>query len=407
MLADKLDSISKPKIEKLTDGYADTIEQFWTNFIKPHLPAKKTVLKWHELLMEYINQPEAMYAIRGFNNAPKERYEDLRRGFLSYTNEGYSFFYTDNFHAAYYLKMALDDYVPELEDLLYSYRNRQFPARFGRDTSNERELMALPRGKDPRIQSAGYKLAHIVNVGKDYYFKSEYISLSTILEESFPRGERSDWKLFFDKTGSYYARNFFVKSLAKKFLIAEFLRFVHPFNYFMAPKKNRTNSKVCKDISEYKPLIEYVQNKFLEIYGDYYQEYLDLIMFNREDLFVRKGDEYIGLEYGLNISSVSTNKSFGTTVNKATINEDKAKTLTPETHIKKELYSKDFQKAMVIEYLTNPDSSFRKLEKTFLKIDSKSRGGGFIAKKIINSYGITAAQKGMFTIEDVKKLFNF
>lgn len=54
---------------------------------------------------------------------------------------------------------------------------------------------------------------------------------------------------------------------------------------------------------------------------------------------------------------------------------------------------------MVFEYLRNPDTSFRKLETEFLHIDSQARGGGFIAKEILNSMGIMAYHKGMLQHE--------
>ena len=54
MLLDKLNSISKPKLNKLSEGSADTIKDFWDEFIEPNLPEKETVLKWHRVLMNYI-----------------------------------------------------------------------------------------------------------------------------------------------------------------------------------------------------------------------------------------------------------------------------------------------------------------------------------------------------------------
>ena len=408
MLLDKLNSISKPKLNKLSEGSADTIKDFWDEFIEPNLPEKETVLKWHRLLMNYIKQPEAMFAIRGFNNAPPDRYDDLRRGFLSITSEGYSFFYTDNFHAAYYLKMVKDNYVPELNDLLSTYINRKFPARFGRDTSNERVFMAFPKGKDPGIQTSGYKIAHIINVGKDYFWGSENLSLSEILDRHFPKGKRSDWILTSDETGTHYIREHIVNQEAKKYLIAEFLRFVHPFNYFLAPKKNLSISTVSKDISEYKPLIDYVQCKFREIYGEEYQEYLDLIMVNEDAFNVVSDDEFIGLKYGFSVHEANNNELIANNQIKKKASAKKGK--NSEIHKihdnYKKVYSKETEKDMVIEYLTNPDTSFRKLEEKYLGIKSKARGGGFVAKKIINSYGVSAQQKGIYTKDDISDKFS-
>lgn len=58
---------------------------------------------------------------------------------------------------------------------------------------------------------------------------------------------------------------------------------------------------------------------------------------------------------------------------------------------------------MALEYLSNPNTSFRKLEKEIMLIDSPARGGGFKSKTIINNLGITAEKKGILSrtsIED-------
>ena len=77
---------------------------------------------------------------------------------------------------------------------------------------------------------------------------------------------------------------------AKKYLIAEFLRFVHPFNYFLMPIMIGKNARAVwarlngrKDAAEYLPLLDFVRNKFAEIYGETYEEFLDLIMVDRKN----------------------------------------------------------------------------------------------------------------------------
>ncbi|MCD8519265.1 MAG: hypothetical protein LRY32_07370 [Flavobacterium sp.] len=50
--------------------------------------------------------------------------------------------------------------------------------------------------------------------------------------------------------------------------------------------------------------------------------------------------------------------------------------------------------------------SFRNIERDILKIDSQARGGGFIAKGIINSYGIEAKNKGTVTEENINELIS-
>ena len=374
-LLEKLQRIKYPHIKSITNGSAATVEQFWDTFIVPHLPDKKIVLRWHETLMEYIKRPEAMFAIRGFNSAGKNDYDTLRRGFLSKTNEGYSFFYTDNFHAAYYLKMAIDSYVPSADEMISVYNRRLFPSRFGRDTHNERELMAIPKGIDPGIQAAGYKIAHIINVGTDYFVNGRCISLIKILNEYFDRGDRIDWIQKTDETGTYYLREFKVRPQARNYIIAEFLRFVHPVNYFLAPKPKCATTLVCSDIAEYKPLIDFVRDRYADLYGDSYYQFLKMIMVDTHSFSSGKGSTEITLSYGCNINQ-------------------HAETVVPNI-------SKETEIKMVKEYLTNPFTSFRKLEKQFMHIESS--GKGFQSKKIVNSYGVTAEHKGILSQKSIEE----
>lgn len=394
-LLNKLATIYTPKVPALTTGYACTIDDFWNSFILPKLPDPSVVLAWHKVLIEYVNAPDAVFAIRYYNNAPKDRYDDLRRGFLSKTNQNYSFFYTDNFHAAYFAKMASDGFAPTKKELLDAYLNRQFPSRFGRDTANERSMMAVPKGPDPGIQTAGYKLAHIINVGTDYYINGKAYTLSKLIEAYYPRGLRTDWKLHTDATGTYYLRDFSPIPEARKILVAEYLRFVHPFNYFLTPKSTCSQTPMCKDIAEYQPLVDFVREKIAAIYGELYEEYLDLIMVDKSSFAHSNGQHVINLKYGHNLKSsqaVSSAQPTGASTHSAPHQSSIA--LQP---VHSASTPKKLEIQIVKEYLSNPATSFRKLERQFLGIDSQARGGGFIAKTIVNSYGVTAQDKGLLS----------
>lgn len=388
-LLQKLDNIALPAMRALPDGHATDIGEFWDKFIQEMMPDPVITLRWHSTLMDYVQRPDAMFAVRFYNNAPPARYDDLRRGFLTKTSKEYSFFYTDNFHAAYFAKMALDGYVPSAQELASAYNNRQFPSRFGLDTSNERSMMAIPKGRDPKIQTAGYKLAHIINVGKDYFLNGSTVSLSNVVQSYFPGGARNDYTLHSDDTGSYFAREFPVTSDIKKYLIAEYLRFVHPFNYFLAPKKTCAFSSVTKDIAEYQPVVDFVRDKYTSIYGKAYDEFLNLIMVDKNTFTHSQASTVIDLNYGLGckqtprkVAPARPPVKYASATSVADMRTDPP-------------VSKAAELRVVKEYLLNPATSFRTIEKTFLGIDSQTNGGGFVAKRIINSYGVSAAHKGM------------
>ena len=393
-----------------------------------YMPKKEVVLAWHDLIMKYINSEHPMLAIRGYNTCSKENYNDLRRGFLTRSEE-FSFFYTDNFFAAYFQKMVLDGYVPTFEEFVRAFEQRKFPSRFGRNTAEERALLSIKQGKDPQINSAGFKLAHIIPVGKDFINDHRKYGMADILAAYFPRGNRSDWLLKIDDCGKFYERDFCTAIDAKKYAVAHFVRFVHPFNYFLCPKKTCEINNKCKELAEYQPLLNYAHDFMLNSYGTAYAEFLEVIM-AAPDYYKLCFDDNtmcISIQYGLNINRTSKNEDIDSEefllkeldrlkkkladITKGTVqNEQKNKievhdntsvATRPEIDIKD---STDVEIRMVVEYLSNPQTSFRKLEVKYLKIDSAARGGGFKSKAIINKLGLSANHKGILSSKSIDEL---
>ena len=395
-LTDKLEKIYVPSIKALPTGEATALNQFWTQLVKDYLPAPEVVLKWHDVLLKYVKTEHPVFAIRGYNNAPKERYSDLRRGFLTETPE-YNFFYTDNFFAAYFQKMAIDGFVPTLEELSLVFKERKFPSRFGINTSEERDLLAISQGKDPRINTNGFKIAHIIPVGMNYVYDNKTLGMKEVLQMYFPRGEREDYILKTDKIGSYRARDFYPHESANKFAIAHFLRFVHPFNYFLCPKKTCEKNNMCKEIAEYTHLLNYAHDYNLAVYGDRYKEFLDLIMpldiYYKECFNPAYND--ILVDYGMNLKQKEKTKVL---LKKKVGNP---KTTANNQYKNIDVVNGDVNLKMAFEYLNNPHTSFRKLEVKFLGLDSPARGGGFVSKGIINSLGITAEMKGILQFKSL------
>ena len=253
----------------------------------------------------------------------------------------YAFFYTDNFFATYIQKMCLDNFVPTLEEITNAFLLRQFPSRFGPNTAEERELMAVPQGKDPKINAAGYKLAHIIPVGKEYLYQNREVGNSVIFQQYFPKGRRGDWKKTQDQTGSYHIIYLETLPESKKIAIAHFLRFVHPFNYFLCPKKDCELNNKCKELAEYPPLLHYVHDYMLETFGDAYHEFLALIMVSQEyfqSMFDLMYDK-IQISYGINCSAFSK---------KQTIEGESNMKIT---EIRKDLQTLDLKELIIKHYL--------------------------------------------------------
>lgn len=316
-LTDKLSTLNKPDLPILKSGKNDKISDFWNDFIVPLLPDKNVVVEMYQLLLKYINDKDAVFAIRCFGSWPNKLHDnkELRRGFYNKTDSDYSFFYTDNFYAAYFCKMAIDGYVPDYDEFKHAMISRKFPARFGRSTKEERDRAAYSidgsKGKDPLFTRNGYKIAHVFNAGKDYEINGENLTINNICSKYFPRGNYNDWNIEHDSYGQFYVRNLSISDpVALEILKAHFLRFVCPLNYVLTPggKHHNTITKVPQnDIAECPELQQYAVEQFNKIYGDVYRDFLSRIMISTLPTINNPGDYYIGITYGYNIGSNKQN----------------------------------------------------------------------------------------------------
>ena len=342
-LAQELASIdNQNKITPIEQKSASTIDVYWTDFIEPALPDPDAVIKWFKLLSDYVNQDDAVFALRCYGNWESYKTKDdytLRRGFYNLTDKNYSFFYTDNFFAAYFAKMAVDNYVPTLSEFNAMMKSREFPARFGRSTAVERKKAAYSidgkKGKNPGFTTNGYKIAHVVDSGKRIFNNGQETTIGQICDKYCSRGDYKDWTPHNDSFGDFYARDLNMDPDARELIVAHFLRFVCPMNYIFTPKKtcHTLGVKVyLDDIAECDELQQYAMQQFHIRYGKEYEGFLNRIMlppvFNLKSLpsIAALGAKTIDISYGYNIktSSGSTTK---TKVKTSSIN-NKTKNIT-------------------------------------------------------------------------------
>ncbi len=313
-LENKLKTINKPKVESYAKGEAKTIKEFWDKFVSPQLPKDKSEIdvykRWFRLLLEYSKEEDSVFAIRCFSTpcGGSKNYITLRRGFLTKTNHKYSFFYTDNYFSAYFLKMARDGFCPsslkEFKDCMLS---RKFPARFGPyDSKYEKKKAAyIIDGKDPGFATNGYKIAHIIDTGMNYKVGKEKLGLADICAKYFPRGDYDQWNLESDCYGDYYVRRLDCSdNEARNLLKSHFLRFACPLNYILTPKKSChvCHKRGISDIAEYPAFQQYARERFLDLFGSDYQDYLDELDIYELDRIDNPGDIEIDIEYDLMMS---------------------------------------------------------------------------------------------------------
>lgn len=298
-------------LPSISEDHYVNIGDFYDRFVYPKLPDTDTVIAWTKLLLKYVNEDYAVFAIRKFASwtavtglssdkdsqlaisagkkpGDKNPYS-LRRGFVTtFNNSKHKYFFTDNFFAAYFIKMAFDGFVPNLKDFLDEMKKQLFPARFGRFCKEERAMAKYDitgkTAKDPKINNAGYKIGHVIDAGMDYVDALGVgKNMNDICKLYFSRGYYDDWK-----------QNGGVRDggpiSGLDYLKAHFLRFACPINYFLAPKENAAGAvhqtygpdsgliTNKPDIAELPELQEYIIGKFHKLYGDIFEDYLNAIM---------------------------------------------------------------------------------------------------------------------------------
>ena len=354
-LLDKIHSIAQTsKLRALSTGKAKDFNELWENIIEPNLPNETAVIGWHNVLMNYIKEPDAIFFMRAYGS-PSGNSKMLRRGFLNKTNYNFSAFYGDNFFTSYFYSMALDGYVPSQTEFIEVMKNRKFPCGFIQ-TTEEKNYAAYYIGKNPGITTKGYKIAHIFSSGENFNSKVSYSSIGEFCNNVFPRSINTDWSAIdLDTYGQYHYRKVLLKDATEalevhKFLVAHFLRTVHPINYFLVPNKPNRYDKdtgilktniywydggVEKDeIGESTELIEYVAEKIKAKYGKIYDEFLSLI-YPTCNINPKGQNKSIDATYGIDIwkikSTISNKTPFAT--NKASC---KTKTTSRGSRVKPE-----------------------------------------------------------------------
>lgn len=323
-LSTELKSIDSKLEFSLQNGTSKSIKDFYDAVIEKTLPSKQIVLDWNDLLSEYIEQPDAVFAVRAFgswsDDKAIDRDKQLRRGFLTKaSNNQISYFFCDNYFTSIIAKLIYKDICPSMNEFKTLLLAGDFPVRV-RHTKDENERAYLPyTSKNPSFGTAGYKIAHIVDSGDDFYINDRKYGLTELSETyNFPRGNYNDWKK--DSLGQY-VRIMDINNDTKKILKAHFMRFVNPLNYFLAPKDNtsgnifnyfenpdKKDKKKLEDridcrIAEYKPILSYVNEIYTSIYGKVYQDFQTKILLPKDYFQENTGDQIIDINFGMNLFS--------------------------------------------------------------------------------------------------------
>lgn len=357
--ADFFEKCNILKIADLHNSSSFSVEDFYENVVLKNEPKKEIVIKWHELLIKYVNDDDAIFFVRRYASAPNKDWTKIRRGFLTEYDCGLKYVFCDNYFAHYFFMMVIKGIVPTYEEFKSLILEREFPYGY-MVTSQEKPLQAFKRGKAVNINFSGWKLDHINSVNKDYIF--DYNSQKEVI---FPRGEQEEWIV---NNGNNYCSRKMESSVVenhKEKVIAHFLRLVHPMNYFLTPQK-----KNCSfDVGGHNKMIDFVREKNKVKYGILFDDFEKMALV-KDNTTVSKPFPAI-ITFGFNH------------IIKNNISRKEKKNNIAQT---KSDYSKNIELDIKIikSYLVDR-KSFRTIEKEIMNIDSKKRGGGFKARSILAS----------------------
>ena len=406
-IEEKINNINTTsELQKLENGTAKDFDELWNKVISPTLPSEQAVRGWHKLLMEYVKKEDAVFFIRAFGSYNSKTKDEtiLRRGFYNKTNNNFSVFYGDNFFTSYFYSMAYDNYVPKLEEFEKAMHSRRFPCGFIQ-TKIEKQYAAYIKGKNPNISKKGYKIAHLYSSGENYNSSSPYTTINNFCNSVFPRGTNSDWKTGAEDEYGYYNYRFVdfesdqKAEDAKKFLIAHFIRTVHPINYFLVPNKpNRKDKKTGikktniywydgdnekDEIGENNELIAYVEKKIRKKYGDIYEEFLSLIYPNEI-----KGE-------GLN-KIINASYGIGVWKTKIGVSTDRG---TESTKVKREKKYTEQKRLEIAYYFLSHNTTYKYIDCNVLKCETDRHGG--TSFNILKALGITSLKKNILSKTDI------
>lgn len=304
-------------INPLPSGNAATIKDFFDTFVAARFPHPDVVRAWHKALMEYTddaNLSALSCCVRFGNNGGKKEsmwhekgYYKLRRGWTTKNvGDDFEYFFADNAFPAFIYRLALDGVAPSGADELRAlFKNHEFPYCFGffvDKSVNEYKGVTVATGKNPGFLG-NYKLSHVFDAGEFFNIHGRKMGDAELSDRYYPIGHSDDFLKQPDRI-----RRMDISDEAKRVIRAKFLRFAHPFNYFLTPTKKRhvCGQKVYKkDIGEDPRMIRYIIQQYLEkTYPTEYKEFLSRIMWYEEPAAVAvDGSERIDITYGLDVNA--------------------------------------------------------------------------------------------------------
>jgi hypothetical protein len=328
--------------DKVIAGKANSIPDFYETIIKQQFKNIDTIKRTHDALMSYLNLDNKTLFLRLYGSYAKDKYDLLRRGFLTEYPCKTRISFCDNTFSMLFTGLKLAN-IPLTNIKLSDYLSqRSLITSFG-VTSKEKELSYYTSKNALRVDlnSKGWYLAHIKPVGYGY--------LNLDLKSLFPNPPRHEWnketKIRISQSNLSNNQNRIVK--------AHFLRLIHPLNSFLLPKRNLINYD-GSNLGEETELISYVSEKIKIIFKDQYDEFDTISMkYN----FQPSNTNISNIEWADYSKKYSNKSQFVNDVNTKVIKPSKLKIGQYVQHTFREAFNRGLISNDEIQNLQNPQYS--------------------------------------------------
>lgn len=260
---------------EMQEGSARTFGELYKNCIAQHTNSRDSVIAWHEMLLEYVDLPGAVFWVRRYESSSiKDKVAHggrwvNRRACKTEHPDGFSYVFVSNFDAHEIFNMVRLGVVPDAKEFLQLMQNHRYPLHYDNgDSCEESDIAVYPRIGNPRfgvLTVNHWYLAHILGVNDpgDYTCAVDF-------EQICPRGTCSQWSAAHGYPVRRMSKN--LDKNQKDLIAAHFLRFVDPLNYYVIPGNSYQNHHGThyqkNQIGEYGPLNDYVAGQFAALYGE-------------------------------------------------------------------------------------------------------------------------------------------
>ena len=391
----------------LEDGSAQNFDEFYEKCIEQHIKLiENNALKWHEMLLKYVERDDATFWIRRYESSSqsKKRLNNGRwpiRRACKTEYDDFSYVFVSNYDAHEIFNMIRFVDEPNDEEFALLMKEHRFPLHYDSGTSSDESMIAsyplVGSTRGGALTVKHWYLAHILGVNN-----SEEYDCDVNFNELCPRGDISEWK----QQGDFVVRKIDEKFPGdKNVIVAHFLRFIDPLNYYVVPGKSFQDNHNYKfknnQIGEYTVLNDYMAAKYIEVYGEEKMNIFRKKVLAKPLYEVPDHKCSIDIEYGPKIksqkkSSQNVKITFPTTTSNS-LSNSVVKIKAPRTG----RYSYDEKIEEAAYYLRHQDGLV-KVEKNILNI---ANGRGTTAKIHLNSLEINTERaighKGLLISSDI------